>query len=248
MCWIVLCIASCTVLQIPDPSIQNLGPTPPTTLPELIAVLSDGSGPARVGAALVLGDMGPKAAPAVPALIKNLDYDHSDVQISAAEALGKIGPAAKPAVPTLIRMLQNADYVNTRKAAATALGWIGDPSSVPALVNVLYEEAILGPTPTPVSCEPIGWTGAKVCTYGEEANKWRRTNEGLTLDAAEAIARITGENFPDMDSHGRYRSNEGIPLTIVAAKEWWEKEGQFKQWPPVVTSTPEPMPTPGASP
>jgi HEAT repeats/PBS lyase HEAT-like repeat len=239
---VLLCMASCLISCAFFIPVKEY-PTPPATLQELITVVSEGGGAARVTAARALGDMGLRAELAVPALIKNLHYEHTEVRTAVADALGKIGPGAKPAVPALIGVLQNDESIQVRRSVVEALKQIGDASAVPALASVLYEEDILGPTPTPISCEPIDLNGAKVCTYGEEANKWSRTDKRLALDAAVAIAQITGENFPDAESSTYQVDEAGVPLIVIAAKEWWEKEGQFKQWPPVVTPTPEPTPT-----
>jgi HEAT repeat protein len=152
---------------------------------------------------LALSNFGKEAVEAVPALIQNLHYETtSDVREAAAIALGRLGPDARSAVPDLIGVLQNDNSVNVRSAAAEALGQIGDPLAVPALISVLYEEEVMG-----------------------------RTNMELTIDSAVSIALITGESFPDADSQHGYRLNEeGVPLVVIAAREWWEKEGQHRDW------------------
>lgn len=115
-------------------------PTPPNTLPELIKVLSGPNDEARIGAARVLGSMGPEAEAAVPALTKALYTEGPyDVRQAAAWALGEIGPAAKSAVPALIVVLLT-DFVHARRAAALALGKIGDTAAIPSLAQSLKDE------------------------------------------------------------------------------------------------------------
>ena len=75
---------------------------------------------------------GAAGAPAVPPLVQALgDWWSEDVRRAAAETLVKIGT---PAVPALIQAL--GDY-DVRRAAAEALGAIGDPQAVPALIKAL---------------------------------------------------------------------------------------------------------------
>jgi HEAT repeat protein len=178
-------------------------PTAPATLPEVIDALSSYSAEARITAALALSKYGKEAVEAVPALIQNLHYETtSDVREAAAIALGRLGPDARNAVPDLIDMLQNDNSVNVRSAAAEALGQIGDPLAVPALASILHEKEVAG-----------------------------RTNIWLAIHSAVSIAQITGEKFPDADLQDGHRLNEeGIPLVAIAAREWWEKEGQFQNW------------------
>jgi hypothetical protein len=178
-------------------------PTAPARLPEVIDALSSYSGGARITAAQALPKFGKEAVAAVPALTENLHYETtSDVREAAAIALGRLGPDGRGAVPDLVDVLQNDDTVNVRSAAAEALGQIGDPSAVPALAGILYEDQITG-----------------------------HTDIVLAIHSAVSIARITGEKFLDADSQHGYRLNEeGIPLVVIAAREWWEKEGQFQDW------------------
>jgi hypothetical protein len=221
---------SCSVWK-PHPVESHVPlPTAPATLPEVIDALLGYSGAARVTAAYALPRFGEEAVVAIPALIQNLHYETtSDVRKAAAFALGELGSGACDAVPDLLNVLHTDDSVNVRRSAAEALGKIGDPLAIPALVGILYEEDILGPTPTPLSCTHVG--GAEVCDYGKEAAKWQRINEWLTLDAAIAIALITGEDFPDADSQHGYRLNEqGVLLIVIAARAWWEEKGQFQDW------------------
>lgn len=174
---------------------RSIDPTPPTTLPELIASLTSDNDVARIVAAKVLADMGPKAEPAVFALIQNLSYQgNSEVRESAARALGAIGPAAKSAVPQLTRLLLT-DFVNVQSAAAVALGQIGDTSAVPALAQGLNDRYI-----------------------------------EVSIDSAESIAILANQEFPDFNSTSYSLDENGVPLIVKAAQEWWRHEGQYRNW------------------
>lgn len=206
--WLLLCVVAveCTLrptsvpTTTPPAETWNLPPpTPPSTLPELIEVLSSDNAEARIGAARVLGAMGPDAEAAVPALTRNLYYHYVyDVRQAAARALGEIGPAAKPAVPVLIVVLLT-DSTPAREAAAIALGKIQDSTAIPALARGLYDES------------PF-----------------------VRIHSAEAIARITGQSFPGAppSEGGGYILDEssGEAVIVLAAREWWKKEGWQQDW------------------
>lgn len=233
--WPLLLVAAvgCTLGPTPVPTTLSPGetwnsppPTPPSTLSELIAVLSGYGAEARIGAARALGAMGSGAETAVPALTRNLYYNGaSDVRESAAWALGEIGPAAKPAVPTLIVVLLT-DSVHARREAAIALGKIGDCVAIPALARGLYDEDF-----------------------------------AVRISSAQATARLTNLSFPGATptvlsflgatppitrEHYIYEFDEsGEAIIVLAAREWWEKEGWQQSWfhnavTPVLESAPVP--------
>jgi hypothetical protein len=52
-------------------------------------------------------------------------------------------------------------------------------------------------------------------------------NEKLAVFSAKSIALITDE---PSDSSGYRRDSDGNPLIVLAAKEWWEHEGQYSDW------------------
>lgn len=174
---------------------RSIDPTPPGTLPELIASLASDNAVARIVAAKVLADMGPKAEPAVFALIGNLSYQtNSEVRESAARALGAIGSAAKSAVPQLTTLLLT-DFVNVQSAAAVALGQIGDTSAIPALAQGLNDRYI-----------------------------------EVSIESAKSIAILANQEFPDFNSTSYSLDENGVPLIVKAAREWWMHDGQYQNW------------------
>ncbi|MFL6214956.1 MAG: HEAT repeat domain-containing protein [Blastocatellia bacterium] len=84
------------------------------------------------GAAAVALSSRPDAAAIAP-LIKSLSDKSPFVRAHAAAALGVNGRAAAQAVPDLVRVLAKDEDHESRRQAATALGRIGEPSSLTAL-------------------------------------------------------------------------------------------------------------------
>lgn len=160
-------IAGCDSSQVIPIELTTVPATAPATLPEVIKALSSDLAEARITAARALPKYGKEAVKAIPALIENLNYEPtSDVRLAAAYALRELGPDAQSAVPALIEVVKNDDTENVRIAAIDALGRIGDPSAVPTLASVLYEEDDPG-----------------------------RNNIWLTIPVAESIALLTGKDF-----------------------------------------------------
>jgi HEAT repeat protein len=175
-------------------------PTPPSTVPELIVVLTGNNDVARIGAARTLGTMGKQSTAAVPALARNLYYKGPyEVRQAAAWALGEIGPAAKQSVPLLTVALLS-DFVHVRRAAAEALGKIGDSSAVPALAQLLF--------------------------LNMEDDKDR----SVGVIGADALEKLTGQIFGNSSTSRLTLDENGVPNVINQARNWWEKTGQYQDW------------------
>jgi len=63
------------------------------------------------------------------------------------------------------------------------------------------------------------------------ANNLYSGNESLAVSSAKSISHITGVVFPDSNSSGYTKDENGNPYILLAAKEWWEQEGKNKDWP-----------------
>lgn len=201
VCLFALCTSACTGDNVViGPHNPGPLPTAPSTMPDLIASLSDPDYQVRLASIYALMDMGPAAEPAVSALIIVLSDDVSDVRTAAAYALGGIGPAGASAVPALVQVLRSDEYGHARVAAAESLGRIGDTSAVPILAEVLWDQ---------------------------------EAHMSLHIKASQAIAWLTGADFPDCEPgpHGYKLNDEGEPLIVMAAREWWMGEGQYQEWP-----------------
>jgi len=84
--------------------------------------------------------------PAVPALVNELKRTDASpaAKRAACEVLGRIRDPRKEAVEALVARLRDGDEYgeSVAAAAARALGLIGDPSAIPALIDVLKSKAV----------------------------------------------------------------------------------------------------------
>ncbi len=206
-------------------------PTLPSDVATLSALLHDPDVDIRRRAAGALADLGPAAAPAVPDLIKALS-DVREVRMLAADALGKIGPASAPAVPELTRLLAD-DWQGNRSAAAEALGNIGPAAApaIPVLTTVLLtdKEATVRFYAALALAEfgPIARSSVPALAAALSDTETR-----VQAASAYALGKITGQPFPDMGGPGnawRVDKNGQVPR-VVAARRWWEAEGQYQNW------------------
>jgi HEAT repeat protein len=106
----------------------------PSVIPALREALGDSSYGVRSAAIEALGEMGPAAVEALfqEALYGSRGPDPYGVRSYAVEALGEMGPVA---VEPLLHALQFDEDVKVRQKAANALGRIGDPRAVDALIE-----------------------------------------------------------------------------------------------------------------
>lgn len=197
------CMTGPRIGETPQPMVEWMpDPTAADTLEQLVADLSSEDPVVRKVSALALEKFGRKAKIAVPALITNLEYEeYSIVRRSAAVALGRLGSDAKQAVPMLVSVAQNEKETDqVRRAAVVALGKIGDKSTVPALVDILYEEDLPLHILQIISAESIAEiTGEKFRDSGE-------------------------------DSYGYATNDDGIPFIVIDAQKWWEEQGRYQEW------------------
>ena len=75
--------------------------------------------------------------PTFEKLLTTLENPDGLVRLEARKELVSLGP---PVVPALGQVLKNSPSVHARWEAAKTLGEIGDPASIPALVDALEEE------------------------------------------------------------------------------------------------------------
>src|SRR6266581_5383104 len=133
----------------------------------LIALFKDSSKLVRVSATIALTQIGDAT---VDPLIAGLKDENFQVRLHSVQALGGITsdyPTGRSwlrdsrPVPHLIALLKDKDRA-VREDAAIALGMIGDPSAVPALVEAMQDGAVrvraimaLGMIADPRSVEPL---------------------------------------------------------------------------------------------
>src|SRR6266581_125638 len=133
----------------------------------LMALFKDTSKLVRVAATIALTQIG---EPTVAPLIEGLKDENFQVRLHSVQALGGITsdyPTGRSwlrdsrPVPPLIALLKDKDRA-VREDAAIALGMIGDPSAVPALIEAMQDGAVrvraimaLGMIADPRSVEPL---------------------------------------------------------------------------------------------
>ena len=133
----------------------------------LMALFKDTSKLVRVAATIALTQIG---EPTVAPLIEGLKDENFQVRLHSVQALGGITsdyPTGRSwlrdsrPVPHLIALLKDKDRA-VREDAAIALGMIGDPSAVPALIEAMQDGAVrvraimaLGMIADPRSVEPL---------------------------------------------------------------------------------------------
>lgn len=185
------------------PIVEVVYPTPADNLPELIVNLSSDNLLVQIASTREIYKYGKAADAAIPILINNLYADASPLRISTIVALDEIGEGSIIAVPDLIWVLENDEHPIVRRHTASTLGNLGDSRAIPVLASILYQEDEIF------------------------------ADEFLPMVCADAIARITGENFTDAGESGFTLDDEGVPLILLDAKKWWEELGQFQDWPPI---------------
>ena len=80
------------------------------------------------------------AADAVGVLGPLLDEDHPPVVEASAFAAGELGPAAESLLSRLVQLTRHGDTI-VRETAVAALGAIGDPAALPAILAATKDRA-----------------------------------------------------------------------------------------------------------
>ena len=177
-----------------------------------------------------LSNGSPPAIPtSIPDLITALSSSSAEVRIGAAHRLGNMGPAAQPAVPALARNLNYPHTYDVREAAAEALGAIGPTAkpSIPVLIVVLLTDSSLHVRRASAEAlERIGDVSAIPALASGLADQ----DSGVEVQCAKAIAALAHQDFPDANSTIYRVGNDGVPLIVTAAREWWQSEGQTQTW------------------
>ena len=119
-------------------ALGNMGASAEPAIPALIAALKDSDPGVRQDASIALGQIGVPAVPALAAALKDADADE---RTGACLALLRIGPAAAGAVPALGMDIEDTGHsIFERIDACNALGHIGSPAGVPALLILMQPD------------------------------------------------------------------------------------------------------------
>ena len=155
--------------------------------------------------------------------IKELDDTDPKTRLHAVEAINAIGPDAKEALPVLTRLLKEKD-IPLRVAVIKAIGGIGDPTAVPALVEArsrveikAVREALvaIGPKAVPALVqlirehkdpqvredainllEPMGSHAKAAIPALSQALHDKDAKPPITVSAAEALGRMGPDAVP----------------------------------------------------
>jgi HEAT repeat protein len=169
----------------------------PSTFDEALLYMKSNSSEKRVLGMWAVLDYLDETQTALPFIVQNLYYQQdSDVRSAAARVLGELGPLAKLSVTDLLKVMQADPSPDVQVDIAIALGKIGDPMAVPALVDNLHDYK----------------------------------NNNLAAFSARSISQLAGENFPDSNTSGFSLNEQGVPLIVLAAQNWWLEKGQFQDW------------------
>lgn len=139
-----------------------------------------------------------------------------------------MGPKAEPAVPALIDNLAVKRFSAVRESAARALGAIG-PAAKPAvshLTPLLSDESVHVQLAV---VEALARIGDKSAVPGL-AQALNDEYVGISIASAKSIAKLTGREFPELYGASFSLDDNGIPILVKAAREWWINEGQYQNW------------------
>lgn len=171
----------------------------------------------------------PTPAQQLDTLVQNISSDDPAVRLVSIRALENFGDKAVIAVPALRKALFD-ESSDIRINAAIQLGNLG-PKAVDAIpdLQTVFEND-LGNNVRVWAARSLGEIGSK-SSVPILANTLYVDDPFLAIDAAEAIAKITGEPFRDSGYRGGYSSNkQGVPNIIIDARSWWQEKGRYQNW------------------
>jgi hypothetical protein len=171
----------------------------------------------------------PTPAKQLDEIIRNISSDDPGVRLVSIRALENFDDQAVKAVPALRKALFD-DWSQIRISSAIQLGNLG-----PKAIDSVYDLQTV--IENDMSINVRQWAARSLGMIGSQssvpilANTLYVDNAYLTIESAEAIARITGEHFRDSGYAGGYSSNsQGIPNIVIDARKWWQEKGQYQDW------------------
>jgi HEAT repeat protein len=121
--------------------LSGIGPDAKEAVPALIQSLEDKDDDGRSWAVTALSSIGPAATDAVPRLIEHLQDSAFGIRQAVADALCRIAPTAPEVVPALVTALASDENRYVREEIVRALGHIGTPAAVAALIGTLIDHS-----------------------------------------------------------------------------------------------------------
>ncbi len=223
-------------------------------IPYLVESLLDaeyggGGTSVRTFAAQSIGMLGIYDERAIKILISWLDDGsvvHGEELIYGIQTLKVFASYASDATPGLIRVMMNppsSHRPHVQQAAVHTLGAIGDPVAVPYLLSVFLsaDEQSWVRKSEDVSISLAHYGPEAVCTVPYLVPLLDSLKPDVRAGAALVISRATGNTFPDSEQRnwdpelgGPWNFEQGPDseyLIVAATKEWWQKVGQYQEWP-----------------
>jgi RNA polymerase sigma factor (sigma-70 family) len=172
----------------------KLGRKAKSVVPQLLEAVKHPDAHVRINAAYALVQVGSDPDKTVAVLITLLQNEpQREVRRSAAAALGEMGPAAAPAIPALRKALQGEG--GGWWVAADAIGKIGGPDAVPALIAALENK---DDDVRLTAIKQLGKLSSAASSVVESLKKARKDDprELNRKAATEALKTITGRPSP----------------------------------------------------
>jgi HEAT repeat protein len=173
--------------------LSKLGRKAKSAVPQLLEAVKHPDAGVRASAAEALTQVGAdpeKTVTVLTALLK--DDRHRGVRGSAAVALGKMGPAAVSAVPLLRKAMRSEG--GGWWIAADAIGKIGGPDAVPALIEALENK---DDDIRLVAIRQLGDLGGASSARALKKAQKDDSRELNRKAATEALKKITGRANPE---------------------------------------------------
>lgn len=170
----------------------------------------------------------PTLSNSLPDLIVALSSSNDEIRIAAARKLVTFGPDAKIAVPLLTQNLQHPNS-EVRRSAVDALASLGEMArpSVASLTALLLTDTVIQPRRhAAIALGKIGDASAVPAL----AKCLSDSDDIVAIQCAKSIGILANQQFPDMNSTSYRIDQNGIPLIVIAATEWWVKSGQYETW------------------
>jgi hypothetical protein len=153
----------------------------------------------------------------------------SDERILGMGAMLNYPDKSQEALPIIVENLYYQENSDVRSAAARVLGELG-PLATAAVSDLLTVMQSDSSSDVRIDIAiSLGNIGDRRAVPALASNLEKDNN--FAAFSAKSISQITGENFPDSNSSGFRLNDAGIPLIVIAAREWWNNAGQFEDWP-----------------
>lgn len=169
--------------------LSGIGPDAKEAVPALIESLEDKDDDCRFWAVMALSTIGSAATDAIPRLIEHLQDSAFGIRQAAAGALSRIAPTAPKVVPALVTTLASDENQYVREEIVRALGHIGTPAAVAALIGTLTDHSSGVRRYAAIGLKMLG-AKAKEAKEALQTLMTTETDEGIRSQAEAALRRV----------------------------------------------------------